>query len=83
MRAFYEDLPLLHLIVPPVLLQDGHEKEKAKHRKAKEEEEAAANATETADDEEDTTDVKVALIFLHSPSFLHFSTISLPYFSIM
>ena len=37
-RAFYEDLPNLSLVVPPVLLSEGNEKEKAKERKKAREE---------------------------------------------
>jgi hypothetical protein len=48
-KNFYENLIDLSVVVPPVLLQDGHDKEKAKLRREKD----AAAAAETEEDGDD------------------------------
>jgi len=51
-KAFYEELVDLRLVVPPVLLQEGNEKEKARLRKEKARSDAGGDANVEEEEEE-------------------------------
>ena len=58
-RAFYEQLPNLELVVPPILLKDGYEKEKAKLRRDRAgQQQAGSGATGAADDDDDADEAE-------------------------